>query len=210
MAKSRETIYDILAVFVIFFVTLILTANFGIVQLYYPSLLLWALMPLVVELVVRKGSIRNLGFQKTDFRKSLPKMFGLILVWLLAFVVVVEIRWKTLLPNWYLLFVASIFYHPGFVEELCFRGFLETRLERLVSVKKALVIQAVVFGFYHVPPTISGSQGWLVIGGMFYPVLAFMFSLVLGAIYLKTRNLLVGIAFHASLLELFLLASLFS
>ncbi len=208
MAKLRETVYDIFVVFLIFFVTLILTANFGTVQLYYPSLILWGSMPLIVELAVRKGSIRNLGFQKTNFKRTSPLILGLIVIWLLAFVVVSEIRWKTLLPAWYLVFVASIFFHPGFVEELCFRGFLETRLERLFTVKQALVIQAVIFGLYHLPQTVSGTTGWLVIGGMFYPVFAFVFGIVMGMIYIKTRNLLVGIGFHASLLEFFLLISL--
>lgn len=210
MAKFRETVYDIFVVFLILFVTLILNANFGIVQLYYPSLILWASMPLIVELVVRKGSIRNLGFQKTNFKKIMPLLFGLIVLWLLAFVIISQIRWKTFLPAWYLFFVASIFFHPGFVEELCFRGFLETRLERLFTVKQALVIQAVIFGLYHLPQTVSGTPGWLVIGGMVYPVFAFIFGIVMGIIYIKTRNLLVGIGIHASLLEFFLLISLLS
>jgi membrane protease YdiL (CAAX protease family) len=210
MARLRETIYDIFAVFLMFFGTLILNVNFGIVQLYYPSLILWAAMPLIVELAVRRGSIGNLGFRKTNFKRGLPLIFGLIVMWLLAFGVVSQVRWQASLPARYLFFVASIFFHPGFVEELCFRGFLETRLERLFTVRQALVIQAVIFGLYHLPQTVSGNPGWLVVGGSFYPVFAFIFGLFLGAIYIKTRNLLVGIGLHASLLEFFLLISLLS
>lgn len=117
---------------------------------------------------------------------------------------------KNLVTSSVLAFIASIFFHPSLVEELCFRGFLETRLERLSSVKKALVIQAVVFGLYHLPPVISGDPRWLVIGGLFYPFIAFIFGVIMGIIYIKTRNLFVGIAFHASLLEFFLLSSILS
>jgi len=207
MAEPRETVYDLLAVFVILFVTLVLTANFGIVQLYYPSIILWALMPFIVELAVRKGSIRNLGFQKTDFRKSLPLTFGLILFWLLAFLLIPQGLGKAPLPAGFLVFVASYFFHPGLVEELCFRGFLQTRLERLFSVKKALVVQAAIFGLYHLPQVFSGSPGWLVLGGSFYPFIAFVFGIVMGIVYIKTRNLFVGIGVHASALEFFLLGN---
>jgi len=203
----RETVYDLLVVFVTLFVTLILTANFSMVQLYYPSIVLWALMPFIVELVVRKGTIRNLGFQKTDFRRSSLLTSALIMAWLLIFQYVSQITWKNTLPAQYLFFVASIFFHPGFVEELCFRGFLQTRLERLFSAKKALILQSAIFGLYHIPPVFAGG-GWLVLGGPFYPFMAFIFGLIMGMIYIRTRNLFVGIGFHASGLEIFLLSSL--
>lgn len=208
MAQFKEAVYDLLAVFVIIFVTLILFVNFRIAQLYYPSIILWASMPLIVELAVRKGSVRNLGFQKANFQRSLPLSLGLIVVWLLIFLFVPEIMGKNPLPAQSLFFVVSIFFHPGLVEELCFRGFLETRLERLFSVKKALVIQALVFGLYHLPPVVSGDPRWLVVGGPFYPFIAFIFGVIMGIIYMKTRNLFVCIGFHASLLEFFLLSSI--
>jgi membrane protease YdiL (CAAX protease family) len=137
-------------------------------------------MPFIVELAVRRENIRNLGFQRTNFKRSLPLTLGLIGVWILVFLFVPQIFGKTPLPAQSLLFAASIFFHPGLVEELSFRGFLETRLERLFTVKKALVIQAVLFGLYHLPQVFAGG-GWLVIGGLFYPFFAFIFGLVLGA-----------------------------
>jgi len=208
VVELGETVYDLLVVFVTLFVTLVLTANFGILQLYYPSIILWALMPFIVELAVRRGNIRNLGFQKTDFRKSLPLTLGLIMFWLLAFLFIPQILGKAPLPAGFLVFVASYFFHPGLVEELCFRGFLQTRLERLFSVKKALVVQAVVFGLYHLPQVVSGHPGWLVLGGPFYPFIAFVFGIIMGIVYIKTRNLFVGIGIHASALEFFLLGSM--
>jgi len=207
MAGMRETVYDLLVVFVTLFVTLILTANLYVVQLYYPSIILWALMPFVVELVVRKGTIRNLGFQKTDFRRSSLLTLALIMTWLLIFHFIPQIAWRNPLPAQYLFFIASIFFHPGLVEELCFRGFLQTRLERLFSVKKALILQSAIFGLYHVPQVFAGG-GWFVLGGPFFPFIAFIFGLIMGMIYIRTRNLFVGIGFHASGLETFLLINL--
>jgi len=207
MAGMRETVYDLLVVFATLFVTLILTANLHVVQLYYPSIILWASMPFIVELVVRKGSIRDLGFQKTDFRRSHLLTAALIVAWLLIFQSVPQIAGINPLPAQYLFFIASIFFHPGLVEELCFRGFLQTRLERLFSVKKALILQSAIFGLYHIPPVFAGG-GWLVLGGPFYPFMAFIFGLIMGMIYIRTRNIFVGIGLHASGLEILLLISL--
>lgn len=203
----RERAYDLFVVFAALFVTLILTANFNIVQLYYPSVILWALMPFIAEMAVRRGTIRNLGFQKTNFRRSISLTSALIVAWLLIFQFVPQIAGKNPLPPQYLFFVALIFFHPGLVEELCFRGYLLTRLERIFSAKKALIIQSAIFGLYHIPQVIAGG-GWLVLGGIFYPFMAFIFGLIMGIIYIRTRNLFVGIGLHASGLEIFLLITL--
>jgi len=72
-------------------------------------------------------------------------------------------------PAQSLLLDDSIFLHSGLLEELCSRGSLETRLERLFSVEKALLIQAVIFGLYHLPPVVSADPRWPVVGG---PVLS--------------------------------------
>jgi membrane protease YdiL (CAAX protease family) len=170
-------------------------------------------MTFVVELAARKGSVRNLGFQRTNFGRSIPLFFGLIVVWVLAFflTVLMIMGMKTALSPgslFSMVFMASVFFHPGFVEILAFRGFLQTRLERLFSARKALVFQAVIFGLYHVPPAMFGFG--LVVGGLFCPLFAAVFGAILGAIYAKTRNLFVTIGLHASILELFLVLSAFT
>jgi len=126
----------------------------------------------------------------------------------LAFLFIPQVLGKAPLPAGFLVFVASYFFHPGLAEELCLRGFLQTRLERLFSVKKALAVQTVIFGLYPLPQVVSGRPGWLVLGGPFYPFVALVFGMIMGMVYIKTRNLFVGIGVHASALEFFLLGSM--
>jgi membrane protease YdiL (CAAX protease family) len=195
---------DLLVVFTIIFATDVLLAYYA--QLYFPTIILWALLPLMVELGVRRGSIRNLGFQRTNFRRSVPRYLGLVAAWVLPILVVIQIaRGSIALSLEYSAYVASVFFHPAFVEEVNFRGFLQTRLERLFSLRKAIVIQAAVFALYHVPAVLPTSSGYLLsIGGLWYPVLTFPFGLALGIIYAKTRNLFFTMAIHGSLLAAFL------
>lgn len=205
----RDAAYDLLGVFTVVFVTDILMSDF-FVQLYLPTILLWAFLPFFVELILRKGTIRNLGFLRTNFRRSLALYLGLAIGWvLLAFGLLTALGVRATSSsigspaN-----LALFFLYPAFVEELNFRGFLQTRLERLISVRKVLVIQALIFALYHVPAALPMSQLGFSPGGLFYPVLVFPFGLALGIVYLKTRNLFVNMAIHGSLLASFFLLSM--
>jgi membrane protease YdiL (CAAX protease family) len=200
----RQVIDDLLFVFTIVFVTDVLMSDFS-VRFYYPTIILWASLPLIVELVVRRGTIRNLGFKRTNFRRSFPLYLGLVAVWLLPILVILEIEHANpALFLGYSAYFASVFFHPAFVEELNFRGFLQTRLERLVSLRKAIVIQATMFALYHIPPALPMSKLGFAPGGLLYPVLVFPFGIALGIFYAKTRNLFVTMAVHGSLLMAFL------
>jgi len=201
--NRRQVAYDLLVVFTIIFATDVLVAYY--IQLYYPTIILWALLPLIVQLVVRRGTIRDLGFQRTNFRRSLPRYLGLVAVWALLTLVVLAIGHAgAALSLEYSAYLATVFFHPAFVEELNFRGFLQTRLERLFSLRKAIVIQAAVFALYHVPAVLPTSSAYLMsIGGVWYPVITFPFGIALGIIYARTRNLFVTMAIHGSLLALF-------
>ncbi len=161
-------------------------ADFLGMQFYVPTILLWVLMPFLVELLLRKGTIRNLGFLRTKFRRSLPLYIALAGGWAVAS------------P-----YFATFFFHPAFVEELCFRGFLQTRLERLFSVRRSIIIQAAVFAAYHIPAALPVSKLGFSPGGFFYPVFALLLGIVNGMVYAKTRNLFVTMAIHGSLLAAF-------
>ncbi len=205
--SRRQTVYDLFLVLTIIFVTDFLMTDI-FTWLYVPSILLWAVLPFIVELVLRKGTIRNLGFQKTRFKRSFLLYVALVACWYLIILGLVGLTTGIFASSLlYLINFTSIFFHPAFVEELNFRGFLETRLERLFSMKWSIVIQAVVFALYHVPAALPTSQLGFSPGGIFYPLLVFPFGLVLGLIYAKTRNLFVNMAIHGSLLEAFLAIS---
>jgi membrane protease YdiL (CAAX protease family) len=91
----------------------------------------------------------------------------------------------------------SNFMQNGFWEEFLFRGALQTRLRRLWTPGWALVIQALLFGAWHLGLgyTNTGHDGWL-------PALASVLmhqavvGLAFGVIFERTRNLLAPSVVH--------------
>jgi membrane protease YdiL (CAAX protease family) len=206
--NRRQITYDLLGVLTVVFVTDVLVADY-FVQFYLPTILLWAFLPLFVELTLRRGTIRNLGFLRTNYRRSLPLYLVLALCWtLLASGVAGALGANASSAQVaYLSSLQLIFFHPAFVEELNFRGFVQTRLEHLVPVRSAIIVQAALFALYHVPAALPTSQLGFSPGGLLYPVIVFPFGIVQGIIYLRTRNLFVTMAIHGSLVSSFLLLS---
>jgi membrane protease YdiL (CAAX protease family) len=202
----RQIIRDLAAVFAVVFATDVLMSDF-FVQFYFLTILLWAVLPLFVELVLRRGTIRNLGFFRTRFRRALPLYIVLALAWtLLAFGLAIGLNASSNQLA-YLSSLPLLFFHPAFVEELNFRGFLQTRLEHLLPIRAAVVVQALFFAFYHVPAALPISQLGFSPGGLLYPLIVFPFGVVQGVIFLKTRNLFVTMAIHGSLMAFFILVS---
>ena len=91
----------------------------------------------------------------------------------------------------------SNFMQNGFWEEFLFRGALQTRLRRLWTPGWALVVQALLFGAWHLGLgyTNTGHSGWL-------PALASVLvhqaviGMALGVIFERTRNLLAPSVVH--------------
>lgn len=206
----NKVVQDLALVLTIVFVTDFLMSDF-LPQLYLFTILLWAALPFLVELALRKGTIRNLGFLRTKFRRSLPLYLALVACWILITFGLLESisthsQSSPLIE--YSLYFATFFFHPAFVEELNFRGFLQTRLERLLPVKQSIIVQAVIFSAYHVPAALPISKLGFSPGGIFYPVFALALGIVVGMVYARTRNLFAGMAIHGSLLAAFELLTL--
>lgn len=73
---------------------------------------------------------------------------------------------------------------PAVTEELAFRGIIQSRLERVVGVREALVLQAALFSVTHLLPMIFISH--------------FLMGLTFGYLRLRTRSLYPGMALHAA------------
>ena len=71
---------------------------------------------------------------------------------------------------------------PGIFEELAFRGYIQTRLERVGDAREALVIQAAMFSVLHILPAVFISH--LVIG------------LILGIVRNRSQSLYPGMLIH--------------
>ena len=93
--------------------------------------------------------------------------------------------------------LVSNFMQNGFWEEFLFRGALQTRLRRLWTPGWALVVQALLFGAWHLGLgfTNTGHEGWL-------PALASVLvhqsvaGLAFGVIFERTRNLVAPSVVH--------------
>jgi membrane protease YdiL (CAAX protease family) len=86
-------------------------------------------------------------------------------------------------------------FQNGFSEEFLFRGAFLSRLAKVMSVTWALVVQALIFGFWHFGADMRGAQGNV------FEAFAFMsgqilFGFAMGFIAWRTRSLLVPSVVH--------------
>jgi membrane protease YdiL (CAAX protease family) len=83
-------------------------------------------------------------------------------------------------PIWSIFLINAV--QPGIFEEIAFRGILQTRLNRILSWKEALFIQAALFSILHLSVMILVSH--------------FMMGLLLGWVRLRTRQVYWGMLMH--------------
>lgn len=156
----------------------------------------------LIIIKVRKQKLSTVGFSMYKMKKSLILGSALGVMLLLA---------SSILPN--LLsgnqiisvkeFFYNIFYYfivIGLVEELIFRGYIQTRMYGLINKKTpAILVTAVLFMLMHIPfqmgksnmgllEFISNNANWLLLTGMWH--IAFDF------LYRKYNNILSGTIFH--------------
>ena len=74
----------------------------------------------------------------------------------------------------------------GVSEEGFFRGYAQTHLEKFYSTKKAILIQAVLFGIWHFVWNLNPFDPW---GMVQYVAITFFMGLSFGYFYSKARNL---------------------
>jgi membrane protease YdiL (CAAX protease family) len=74
----------------------------------------------------------------------------------------------------------------GISEEALFRGYMQTHLEKLYTVRKAILIQAILFGAWHFVWNLSPFD---LVGMLGYVGSTFLIGLFFGYFYSKTRNL---------------------
>jgi membrane protease YdiL (CAAX protease family) len=87
----------------------------------------------------------------------------------------------------------------GPFEEFLFRGALQSRLAHLLTTPWALVIQALVFGAWHLGLT-TRDMGGDVVAGLALAILSqSVFGLAMGIIFWRTRNLVASSAVHVAL-----------
>lgn len=97
-------------------------------------------------------------------------------------------------PNYPSLGYFNFLHHitPALWEELIFRGIIITLLLKKFSTRKVIIINGVIFGFFHLA-NLGVGNGILTLGQVIYTT---GFGISLGYLYLKTSNLIPCILAH--------------
>ena len=159
------------------------------------------LLVFAVVFVMRKDA-GALGFRTERFVRSL--LIGLVFYLVLAipmftaFLGVVYLFTGRLLVSGYNL-LPPIFVFPymtfcvGISEEGLFRGFMQTRLARVCSARKALLVQAFLFGLWHFVWHVAPFNP---LGMGIHVVITFAFGLAFGQFFRESQNLVPLILAH--------------
>ena len=90
-----------------------------------------------------------------------------------------------------------LLYNNNFLEEFYHRGVIQSKLERIVGQKKAILYGGILFGMTHIVFDITqlmGTQGILFV--LFAFILQILSGWLLGIVYMKIRSLWPGVACH--------------
>lgn len=92
--------------------------------------------------------------------------------------------------------VISNFFQNGFFEEFLFRGALQTRLGRFLTPPWALVVQAFLFGLWHIQSNLAAFDGDLLAALAWCIVSQGVLGLAFGFVFQRTRNLVAPTVAH--------------
>jgi membrane protease YdiL (CAAX protease family) len=90
-------------------------------------------------------------------------------------------------------------FQNGFFEEFLFRGALQTRLQRFLSVPAALGVQALGFGLWHLRANTAAMGGDVAAGLALCVVSQAVAGLAFGYLFLRTHNLVVPSIAHVAM-----------
>ncbi len=152
-------------------------------------------IPLAV-LLLTGAKLKELGFGRGHrVGRSLLIVCALPIAWIAFILISGLVTVSKLLGS-----LASNFMQNGFFEEFLFRGVLQTRLRLLMGAGWAVVLQALVFGVWHIGLGFSttGHAGLIpaIASTIVYQSL---FGLAFGILFERTRNLLVPSVAHVVL-----------
>ncbi len=153
------------------------------------------LSPLIIELVVRKRSLSVIGFRMPMNKRVMRLVAGLVGLYIISKLIIplatgaeFTFTWKRFISN-------SIIF--AFLEEVIFRGQIQTRLESALGTVWSWVLSGLFFGFYHYYHDYLVTGKVLAIENLFQLVFITAIGMSLGVIFAKTRSLLPSYLIHA-------------
>ena len=147
----------------------------------------------VIVLLLLGAKLPDLGFGRGY------RVLRVTLIWCIVPVLaIIYLLFSGALLSWVGQMLFSNSLNNGFFEEFLFRGALQTRLRRLMSPAWALVLQAVLFGVWHVGLGYGnyGEPGGVI--SALASTIAFqaVLGLAFGYIFERSRNLFAPSVFH--------------
>lgn len=151
--------------------------------------------PLVMELFVRRWKLSLIGFRKPTDKRVLAivaGIFGLYAISRFVEPLVLGEGYQFELRG----FVSISIIFP-FLEEVLFRGQIQTRLESALGSVWSWILTGLFFGFYHYYVYYLVQGRALTVENMLGLVYLAVFGMLLGVVFAKTRSLLPSFLIHA-------------
>jgi len=146
-------------------------------------------------ILVEKTDLSAFGFETKDFLRALVRGLAFFMLLgglslavslVLIYIFTNQMPIQAINSTLPLLLMPFMTFCVGISEEGLFRGYMQTHLERFYTAKKAILIQATLFGFWHFVWDLSPFN----LSGMIqYVATTFFIGLLFGYFYSKTRNL---------------------
>jgi len=153
-------------------------------------------------LALEKTDVRAFGFKMKNIGKSLLSGFlffiilsglAFLILHLLIYVFTGQISVQFYDVSPFLLTMPFMTLCVGVSEEGLFRGYMQGHLEKIYTFKRAVLIQAIFFGFWHFVWDIHPfNLGHMIL----YVGYTFLIGLLFGYFYSKTRNLIPLVVAH--------------
>ncbi|MCA9903212.1 MAG: CPBP family intramembrane metalloprotease [Anaerolineae bacterium] len=159
---------------------------------YLKNPVAYFVLPLIVLLLLRARFV-SLGFGRGH------RVLRVLLTWcvLPVLVILLQLVGGSLAVGQVLNRFVSNGLQNGFFEEFLFRGALQTRLRKLINAEWALVLQALIFGLWHLGLGYSSTGSNDVIAAAASTImLQASIGLCFGIIFARSRNLLASSVFH--------------
>jgi len=149
----------------------------------------------VMEKILRRRNLSVVGCKLPTNRKALLIFTGLLAFYLLGGIIG-HITLNIEFPYLNIYFFSGVILGP-LVEEIVFRGLIQTRFEAELGSAKPWILSSLLFGFYHF-------LAWFLIGGKMLTTYSLgqltyvtVFGILLGILRAKTRSLLPPFLLHA-------------
>ncbi len=156
-------------------------------------LLFGLIAPVVLESMVHRRPLTFIGFRRPSNGRAVAIAFSLLAIYGLSALYRVFVWDTEYYFDW-----GRIGYYAEFayVEEVLFRGLIQSRLESACGEPRSWLLSGLFFGFYHWYGRYLVPGRALMISGVLQLASTTAFGVFLGALFAKTRSLLPPLLVH--------------